>query len=159
MGSRNQGRKDEAAYSAYVEWVKIPRQERIALNERMSAQGGYPTTKKEFAEKHDVNVATLWRWEQKPEFKKDVASEALGLLTADELTTILAELKLIAFDSNNSAKSRMDAMERLLKWSGIIGDFAVPLSESAAEEEEDDISNMSDEELEKLMLDNEWNDG
>jgi hypothetical protein len=153
VGSKTGGKRNDAARDKYIEWVRIPKTEKMEMRK---TEPTYPITKDEFGKKWGVNRATLWRWEQEPDFKRDVADQGLGLISADELSAILCMLKKDALDENLKFRDRVLAQEKLLLWSGIIGQFAMPTQKPDDDEDEDFFSKMSEADLEKYLNENNW---
>lgn len=131
MGSKAEANR--AAKELYAEWLRLP-------NKAAREAAGFPTTKKDFAERYNVERTTLWHWEQDPEFRRQVHNDVLGALNIDEVERIKWALKVKAFDGN------VPAAKVLLEWAGLYGRYATsPLPPEGPSTEV--FEKMSEEEL------------
>ena len=136
MGSATGGKTNDAVKAIYADWLKNPKEARVAA---AKADKSYPGTREAFSKKYHVNRATLWRWEQDPDFKREVANEALGLLSAEELAKMITVMKCKAMDGN------VQAFNALMKLAGVVGDNNVGF-----EDKDEYYAHMTDAELEEL---------
>lgn len=147
MGSITRNRTNEAIKEAYREWLRIPRQVRLA--EKNKPNPRFPSTREEFCKMYGVSRQTLWRWEQDPEFFASLSQDIMGLITLDELIQMIEVQKQKALRGDrNSFKLLMDYMKFPL-------DKLIAMNAEKEVEKEYDFSKMSDEELEKLLDDDD----
>lgn len=146
MGSKSGGKAiNEGVRDLYIEWMKLPKEARIAQS---NVDKSYPLTKEAFSKKYHVNKATLWRWEQSPDFKRELANEGIGLLSADEITKMISVMKAKALDGN------VQAFNALMKIAGLNNENAALFS--TTEQEAARMSQLSDNELTELANSEEW---
>ena len=141
MGSNSKHTRNDGARVAYADWLRLPKTERlkIAANDRT-----FPKSKKEFSEHYGVSTVALWKWEQDKDFRSLVHSRAMGtILTAEETEKAIAELKGLAFNSQVSPSTRLQALKTLLNTVGMLS----PRESDKPEEEEIDFGKWTDEEL------------
>jgi hypothetical protein len=123
----------------YAEFLRYP-------NSNTRIADGVPPTKAAFCEKYDINRATVWHWEQDPEFMREVHNDVLGALGIEEVEKIKWALKIKAFEGNVAAS------KLLLEWAGLYGRNATTtLEPDDADIVEGIMSKMSDEELKKIL--------
>jgi hypothetical protein len=137
MGSKGgSGKRDDEVRLLYIDWRRMPKE---AIAAAHAADKSFPKTKEQFAKKYHKDRTTLWRWEQEPEFKRDVADEALGLVSVDEMMKMVTVMKNKAMDGN------VQAFNALMKIAGISGADLIP-----QQEDDDYFKNMTEEELAEL---------
>ena len=146
MGSRSGGRAiNDGVRELYIEWMKLPREARIAENAKDKS---FPLTKAAFAKKYHVDKATLWRWEQDPDFKRSLANEGIGLLAADEITKMISVMKAKALDGN------VQAFNALMKIAGLNNENAALFA--THEQEAAKVAQLSDKELDAIADSEDW---
>ena len=111
----------------FIEWLSQP----PALRK--------PRTQIELAEELGIQRETLSRWKQDPEIKNAVANNTVQLLDADDLAAIMYSMKEKAKAGN------VQAAKLLLEMSGMRDRLL-----AAEVEEEEDLTELSDEELKQL---------
>lgn len=110
----------------YVEWLLTPRGER------------QPSTKKELAEKLGVTPTTLRNYQKDRWLQAEMAKKARGEARIDRLPDVLSSLYDQAVDRENPRS--VQAAKAYLKW----------LEETEAARVEEDLEDMSDEDLATL---------
>lgn len=130
--------KNSPLRAVYAEWLRYPTPEA-----RRAA--GLPATKTEFARKYHIDRVTQWRWENDPDFKRQVHNEALQSLAIDEVERIKLALKVKAFEGN------VPAARLLLEWAGVFGKGATVAPAVDDSEIEKAIESMTEEQLLALL--------
>lgn len=138
MGNQSKGTGDKAVKLKYIEWLKMPKEQRVQMNK---VDKTFPANKKEFAKKYGINRVTLYRWEEKPEFQKLLQDEKFRLLSGEEFAALFEEWKV-------KAETDFKVFKQLVEWSGVLD---APKVDSDADEDAEFFRNMSDAELEKFL--------
>jgi len=133
--------KNAGVKEYYIEFLRYPN---IAAR-RAANDPTIPATKAEFAKKYNVDRATLWHWEQDPEFRRLVHNEALKALSIDEVEKIKMALKVKAFDGN------VQAARLLLEWAGVYGAKASGPAQPSDAEQVLEMRDLSDDELSRIL--------
>jgi hypothetical protein len=102
MGSKANGKTMDDVKELYMQFMRCPDQ---ASRESI----GLPKTRTAFAAKFGLDRSTMWRWEQSDDFKRDVTSPILEIVTPMSITAIIRAQEVKALDGNTpAAKFIMD---------------------------------------------------
>jgi hypothetical protein len=129
--------RNGVAKELYAEWLKLP-------NSATRIAAGFPGTKKEFAEKNQVDRSILWHWERDPDFRRLIHNDVLDVINVDEVERIKWAIKVKAFEGN------IAAAKLLLEWAGLYGSKATR-PEAPKEDISDELKDYTDEELQSIL--------
>jgi len=133
--------KNAGAKENYVKWLQLGN----SANRQMA---GFPTTKTEFAEKYGISRMALNKWERDPDFRAMVVNAAFDFFSPEDISAIMAALKVKALDGNTTAA------KMVLEIAGVMGKFRNDM-QTKEDEEELDMSSLSDKELALLLGDDD----
>lgn len=127
---------------AFLEWLLIPRE--------LRGQEGVPTSEKQYATAHAVDVTTLRRWKKLPEFRKQWNERTMDLQGTPERTeAVLEALHKSALGSTcaecGGVKADVRAAELWGRWTGQLK------SEPKVQVEVTSARELSDAELDALL--------
>lgn len=98
MGAKSVSSKLKDVKLLYQQWLRCP-------DDMAKERNGFADckTRREFAKKYNVNRTTLYRWEQDPEFMREVTAPISELVTPDDIAVALRAVVAKAREGNVGA--------------------------------------------------------